>query len=479
MMSDSNPIAALLLPFELVSAIFILCLPLRRRVKPHPNRTPLNLASVCAQWRAVALAIPELWTSIYLTFSGQDAYDGIPVLFGCIESIDLEDHAAALMDLWFTRAAGHPISISLTCAKHHSLPKRVLETLVKYRDQWGRIELRVSSSDFLAFNEVTGPFSSLTSLRIEVIDFLPRSPLLAVSALETSERLTSYELSDGGNNPVTPDTLVRVPRTLVAAKISCQQSFAWSQNGFGAMDIGGFFSPLLEHLHHLRHLDVSIGHHGPRPDAKRLHASLITLRLGHDNLLPFLSIPTLQHLHTYLTSAIYLMSFIQHSQCRLISLSVSLYWLTKGAWVSCLAALPELETLLITVIDHSAVQRCEVLLDDPELVPRLRSLVLKEEYTLVPRFDQWLALLGSRSGIRHALLHVWPRHAHERRCMSPAPPEVESGLERLARGGMDVRLITPRYQYPWNAEELDPVGDLDPKPDGPLLDLRPYHFSPF
>ncbi|KAK7036281.1 F-box domain-containing protein [Favolaschia claudopus] len=448
MTSDSNPIAALLLPFELVSAIFILCLP---------------LPSVCAQWHAVALATPELWTSIYLTFSGQDAYDGIPVLFGC-------DHAADLMDLWFTRAAGHPISISLTCAKHHSLPKRVLETLVKYRDQWGRIELRVSSSDFLAFNEITGPFSSLTSLRIEVTDFLPRSPLLAVTAMETSERLTSYELSDGGNNPVTPDTLVRVPRTLVAAKISCQQSFAWSQNGFGAMDIGGFFAPLLEHLHHLQHLDVSIGHRGPRPDAKRLHASLTTLRLGHDSLLPFLSIPTLQHLHTYLTSAIYLMSFIQHSQCRLISLSVSLYWLTQGSWVSCLAALPELETLLIT--------RCEVLLDDPELVPRLRSLVLKEEYTLVPRFDQWLALLQSRPGIRHALLHVWPRHAHERRCMSPPPPEVEPELERLARGGMDVRLITPRYWYPWNVEELDPFGDLDPTPDGPL-DMRPYQFSPF
>ncbi|KAK7036313.1 F-box domain-containing protein [Favolaschia claudopus] len=462
MSPDSNPIPALLLPFELVSAIFILCLPLRRRVKPHPNRTPLNLASVCAQWRAVALAIPELWTSIYLTFSGQDAYDGIPVLFGCVESIDLEDHAAALMDLWFTRAAGHPISISLTCAKHHSLPKGVLETMFKYCNQWGRIELRISPSDFLAFNAITGPFSSLTSLRIEVTDFLPSSSRLAVNAMENSNRLTSYALTDSGNYRAPADVLARLPRTLRAVKLS----FASNQNGFRIIDLSGFFSHIIDNLPHLGHLDVSVIHHGPQLEVKRLPASMTTLRLGRDRLLQFLRIPTLQHLHIFLETSAYLIPFIEHSQCRLISLSVSLYWLTRDSWVSCLAALPKLETLLISVSDHSVIQRCQVLFD-PELVPRLRSLVLQEEYTLVPRFDQWLALLRFRTGLCHALLHVWPRHAQERRCMPQPPREIEAELEALWI-----------YRYPWNAEELDPFGDLYPKPDGPL-NLRPYHFSPF
>ncbi|KAK6981530.1 F-box domain-containing protein [Favolaschia claudopus] len=452
MTPNSNPIPALLLPFELVSTIFILCLPLRRRVKPHPNRTPLNLASVCAQWHA---------------------YDGIPVLFGCVESIDSKDQAAALMDLWFTRTANHPISISLTCANHHLLSMRVLDVLVKYRDQWGRIELRVGPSDFLAFNEITGPFSSLTSLRIEVTDFLPSSSRLAVNAMENSNRLTSYEISDSGNYRAPADALARLPRTLRAVKLSC----ASNQNGFRIIDLSGFFSHIIDNLPHLGHLDVSVIHHGLHREAKRLPASMTTLRLGRDRLLQFLRIPTLQHLHIFLETSAYLIPFIEHSQCRLISLSVSLYWLTRDSWVSCLAALPELETLLISVSDHSVIQRCQVLFD-PELVPRLRSLVLQEEYTLVPRFDQWLALLRFRTGICHALLHVWPRHAQERRCMPQPPREIEAELEALANGGMDVRLITPRYQYPWNAEELDPVGDLDPKPDGPL-NLRPYHFSPF
>jgi hypothetical protein len=90
---------ALELPFELISRIFILCLPLRRRVRPHRNRAPLNLAGICSQWRAVAIATPQLWTSIYLNFYGRDAYDGIPILFGQSPAEPLEDQTAALGSL--------------------------------------------------------------------------------------------------------------------------------------------------------------------------------------------------------------------------------------------------------------------------------------------------------------------------------------------------------------------------------------------
>jgi hypothetical protein len=119
----------------------------------------LNLAATCSQWRAVAIATPQLWISIHRHFCGRDAYDGIPILFGHTPAEPLDDHtAAALMDLWFTRATDHPLSIFLICVKNHSLPDQILTILAKYFSQWGRIELGIPFDDGLFFNEVIGPF---------------------------------------------------------------------------------------------------------------------------------------------------------------------------------------------------------------------------------------------------------------------------------------------------------------------------------
>ncbi|KAJ7181238.1 hypothetical protein C8R46DRAFT_864078, partial [Mycena filopes] len=88
------------LPFELASKIFTNCLPLRRRVRPRRNQAPLHLSQVCSRWRAIALATPQLWTSIYLE------------LFDDHQAPVEEDSTASLLDLWFARAGGHPLSIS-------------------------------------------------------------------------------------------------------------------------------------------------------------------------------------------------------------------------------------------------------------------------------------------------------------------------------------------------------------------------------
>ncbi|KAJ7655999.1 hypothetical protein DFH06DRAFT_958640, partial [Mycena polygramma] len=104
---------ALALPYELVSQTFLSCLLLSGCVRPHSNRVPMALSQICSQWRGVALTTPQLWTSISLHF-GDDlsAYDGISPLLG-EDAEPIEDHTANLLDLWFNRAAGHPLSISL------------------------------------------------------------------------------------------------------------------------------------------------------------------------------------------------------------------------------------------------------------------------------------------------------------------------------------------------------------------------------
>jgi hypothetical protein len=52
------------------------------------------------------------------------------------------------------------------------------------------------------------------------------------------------------------------------------------------------------------------------------------------------------------------------------------------------------------------------------------------------------------------------RHAHVRRQTPPPPTHIEAKLEALAEGGMTVRVTTPSYAWPWDAEDADPVGDL-------------------
>ncbi|KAJ6566244.1 hypothetical protein B0H19DRAFT_870849, partial [Mycena capillaripes] len=52
---------ALSLPYELISEIFIICLPLHRRVRPSRKCAPLLLAQICGHWRSIAIATPELW----------------------------------------------------------------------------------------------------------------------------------------------------------------------------------------------------------------------------------------------------------------------------------------------------------------------------------------------------------------------------------------------------------------------------------
>ncbi|KAJ6610399.1 hypothetical protein B0H10DRAFT_1754619, partial [Mycena sp. CBHHK59/15] len=48
------------LPVELVSEIFIHCLP-TGNVRPKRSQAPLVLLSICRAWRQIALSTPSLW----------------------------------------------------------------------------------------------------------------------------------------------------------------------------------------------------------------------------------------------------------------------------------------------------------------------------------------------------------------------------------------------------------------------------------
>ncbi|KAJ6481900.1 hypothetical protein C8R45DRAFT_314288 [Mycena sanguinolenta] len=460
--------AALELPYELTSEIFILCLPFCRRVRPRGNRAPLNLAGICSQWRAVALATPKLWASMSLDFA-VTSYDDIPGLFGDAEVEPSENHSVALMDLWLARAVGHPLSISLTCFNKQRLPENLLATMATYSAQWGRIELTVPAADILMFDQLAGPglFPLLQSLAMQATDSIEDSlPDFEASSIRHSPNLKSLRLMDW--RPL--DRLTIPPPTLTALRICDSSTVVVTPESLSA---------LIASLPHLLHLDLPFSGLLWFNDS-RIKASLKTLLVGGDSILNCFTMPTLQHLGVWLFHDVPVTAFLSSSQCHITTLSLGFSQYVLNTVVeNVLLALPHLATLHVWLPDRSSIAtvRCCQVLRRTDLVPQLRTLVITGR-ACKPAYAEWAALLQvRRDTLVHSGLHMCALHKHER--FAPRPgAHIEAQLAELADGGMHVRVTTPIYAWPCNLEEEDPVGDFDIEASNWRTLMRPFR-SPF
>ncbi|TDL16194.1 hypothetical protein BD410DRAFT_707447, partial [Rickenella mellea] len=48
-------------PVEIISNIFIHCLPADSYAVPVKDKAPINVSSVCNRWREIATSTPRLW----------------------------------------------------------------------------------------------------------------------------------------------------------------------------------------------------------------------------------------------------------------------------------------------------------------------------------------------------------------------------------------------------------------------------------
>ncbi|KII92012.1 hypothetical protein PLICRDRAFT_457917 [Plicaturopsis crispa FD-325 SS-3] len=80
------------LPPEVLSMIFIHCLPEDVELRPNVDRAPLLLGSVCRRWRSIALSTPELWSSI---------------------SVEVTEGSLPQIQNWIPRSGGLPTSMAL------------------------------------------------------------------------------------------------------------------------------------------------------------------------------------------------------------------------------------------------------------------------------------------------------------------------------------------------------------------------------
>ncbi|KAJ7446326.1 hypothetical protein FB451DRAFT_1567863 [Mycena latifolia] len=463
--------AALSLPYELTSQIFIHTLPLHARIRPGQKRAPLQLAQVCSLWRAVALATPQLWSSIYLEFPTGGPFDGIPTLLGIPDTEPVCDHTCELLELWLLRAASYPVSISLICADSGiNLPEPLMAILADHASHWGRIELKITTQDFTDFNHISGPFPLLRSLAIRLTDHCSEFP--SVTAFHCSPNLKSFHLSDVFCEAMPPPDLESIPVALVALEI-----IDWNPTSSFDDYLRSFEQfPDLLHLRLIgpRYWDMIPNAVSPHPVLR----SLKSLSLGRSpQFLHLIDVPTLEHLEFPLPwrslDITHLTNFLSRPASRLNHLSLHIQFPDWERHLTPLAAAISLATLELyyaAVHGPSRSARYQslqsLLLGD---LPHLRKLKITDARHRA-NYTSFLRLLDVQCVLTDAELHMRPRHAHLR---IPPPTRALLGeFEAAAAQGLRIRVTAPNFAWPHYIEDGDALANPENDVGG---FLRAFH----
>ncbi|KAJ6448443.1 hypothetical protein C8R45DRAFT_160754 [Mycena sanguinolenta] len=101
------------LPTEIISRIFIECLP--DNCIPSARHAPLLLTRVCRQWKAIALSTCGLWSSLHIESLW---YDKLMVPRG----------TSFALQTWFSRAGERLLSLTIECSRRE-VQEQALEQL--------------------------------------------------------------------------------------------------------------------------------------------------------------------------------------------------------------------------------------------------------------------------------------------------------------------------------------------------------------
>ncbi|KAG1747911.1 uncharacterized protein EDB91DRAFT_1198424 [Suillus paluster] len=111
------------LPTEVLSQIFVHCLPETSHFSPAPKLAPVLLTRICRRWRDVAVAMPSLWCRLELEVDHSDW-----------------QQQAFCYDSWLKRSQGRPLSFAFKCYIGQSTKLRRL--LQPYRNQISSLSIR-------------------------------------------------------------------------------------------------------------------------------------------------------------------------------------------------------------------------------------------------------------------------------------------------------------------------------------------------
>ncbi|KAJ6472388.1 hypothetical protein DFH09DRAFT_1219595 [Mycena vulgaris] len=151
---DSLTVAAhpiLALPPEILSEIFIECLPIYSAT-PDPLRAPMLLGSICGGWRKVALSTPWLWNSFILSVNLGRATEGSAMM--------------QLFECWLSRGGNCPLTMVISCYPGNKdilaarsagpLPDSLIRALSHCSSRWHDVNLVLPFTDFYRLQAYEG-----------------------------------------------------------------------------------------------------------------------------------------------------------------------------------------------------------------------------------------------------------------------------------------------------------------------------------
>ncbi|KAG1886168.1 hypothetical protein F4604DRAFT_1675824 [Suillus subluteus] len=108
------------LPNEILSEIFLYCLPEDDDLVCGSRQAPISLTRICRRWREVAVSLPMLWCTLQLEFR-QNAWQD-----RAFRSDDWQTRAFAY-NSWLERSGTYPLSLRLKCRTGWSEPRSLLQ----------------------------------------------------------------------------------------------------------------------------------------------------------------------------------------------------------------------------------------------------------------------------------------------------------------------------------------------------------------
>ncbi|KAJ7706956.1 hypothetical protein B0H17DRAFT_1192500 [Mycena rosella] len=146
----------LALPHEILTEIFLHCLPDVEFVEPDMTSAPLLLCGICRQFREIALSTPELWSSLNFNLGWADE-DGIEE--GILR--------------WLSRARRNPLSLCLSDSEGmwtSDSAWSIMQTVVGLSPQWRNIDLNLAPDWLDSTLPPGGNFPLLEKLALTMLD---------------------------------------------------------------------------------------------------------------------------------------------------------------------------------------------------------------------------------------------------------------------------------------------------------------------
>ncbi|TDL25265.1 hypothetical protein BD410DRAFT_785148 [Rickenella mellea] len=157
------------LAFDVLSHIFLQCLPEKGFPAPSTKVAPMLLARIGSRWRAIAMSTPQLWTDINLSDGGSPSHDYS------------KDSMAA--EEWRVLAGSCLLSYRIAYTKPRYELNAVLDAILPHHRQWKHMECCLSfqawsrlhsvvsrSALNLRYLEVKGDYSSSTVWKTTVMN---------------------------------------------------------------------------------------------------------------------------------------------------------------------------------------------------------------------------------------------------------------------------------------------------------------------